>query len=121
MRQITGIIYASLQTPNPGSNTRNRLTHAVQSLLSTTESNETPSILWSLSYISTRPESHENVEISSNPTVIRLPDRPFSISLEDDILDDVKAAWEAILGDEAEGQTFMRFAEREQEEVDGFS
>ncbi len=46
--------------------------------------------------------------------ILELPYRFNDIALSDDILKDVKTVWETIMGDDAMGIEFMRFAERTQ-------
>ena len=44
-----------------------------------------------------------------------MPDSPFSIALDDTVLETVRAVWKLVLGTEAEDQTFLRFEEKEEE------
>ena len=96
-----------------------RLRDAVDSLLRSASPDATAKVLWRLCYISHRPASYQELDIpperSDMPKVISIPTRPFSIALEDEILDAVRAIWEKVLGAEAQDQTFLRFEEREQD------
>lgn len=46
---------------------------------------------------------------SKGGKVLLFPDRIHSLAFDDAVLDDVKAAWEAILGDRSKEYDFLRF------------
>jgi hypothetical protein len=72
-----------------------------------------------MSYVSRQPISYQNLSLAesgsgSNRTVL-FPTPPHDLSLQEQTLGNVRTMWEAIMGSEAEQQTFLRFEEREQD------
>ncbi len=95
---------------------------AVENLLSTVPEDPKPEVLWAIFYTKEHaiPESSSGDPASSpddpassalHNRILQLQDIPPGVSLEDDLLRNVRAAWEKITGGEGEG--FMQFADRE--------
>ena len=116
-----GVIYASTNPDTP-SQASQLLKTAIQDFLAAIPEDHEADILWSVFYTQehTLPMStKENTASSSNDQatctphrrIIELSDLPPGLALEDDLLRNVRAAWEKITGGNGEG--FMQFTERE--------
>ena len=77
-------------------------------------------LIWSMCYTSHEPVSFQalGTYIAERPLgkIVSLPTRPHDISLQDETLSVINTLWTAIRGSDSEGDTFLRFAEREQEQ-----
>lgn len=90
------------------------LFRAVEQFLSKLGEVPKPEILWHMQY-SQRVSSQRPTDTDSR--IITLPEISSSPSLGDDVLDNVRAVWEKIVGqDYAEG--FMKFEDREKDEAE---
>lgn len=60
----------------------------------------------------------QNFSLSNDPAqrVVIFPDRTHDLAFDDSILDNVKAAWETVLGERSAEYDFLRFEERREEE-----
>ncbi|KAK5090032.1 Rab proteins geranylgeranyltransferase component A [Lithohypha guttulata] len=108
------IIHAS--TLHQGGSSQPRLETAVKKIISTANSNENATILWQMNYVrqeaKSRDVSNSTTLGDSDSNIIIFPERPHDLTLEDTILDDVKSAWEKILGSRSTEYDFLRFEER---------
>lgn len=68
-----------------------------------------------MSYQQTIPS--QTTSESMDEHIIQMPGVPPYLALEDDVLRNVRVAWERIVGDEV-GRGFMNFEDRETEEGD---
>ena len=82
---------------------------AVESLLSSVSEEPKPECLWHMQYSQ---QMHYMSGVHSDSGVITLPDISPKLSLDDHVLNDVRSAWEQIVGDD-KGDGFMKFEERE--------
>ena len=109
-----GIIYAS--TLDDGSACQERLEAALSNVLSTSEDAETAKTLWIMTYTTRGPpainSSFYSYTYNSTHPVMCFPDRKHDIAFDDSVLDSVKAAWEAVLGEKSAEYDFLRFEER---------
>lgn len=110
---MVGIIYASVKAGNGAS--AESLQNAVESFLSSFSPDSPPGVPWSMSYTSRRPASFKHSIFTHDGRVVIVPESPCSIALEDNILDDVRAIWQDVMGDEAEPESFLRFDDRSQD------
>ena len=85
------------------------LNYAVKRLIASTKDDPKPEVLWSMHYQQSYDPS--TIVMSTHPNVVQLPSVAPSFVLEDDILRDVRAAYESIMGDNA--GSFMNFDDRE--------
>lgn len=124
-----GIIYGQTLLPHPDGSVL--LARTVQKLLAAIPEDPNPEILWTLSYTKHVPRSQTLKEESystsaldptaehplDNPVmvqsrVITLSELSPDLALEDSVLQEVKSAWEKIVGEEG-GEGFMLFEERD--------
>jgi Rab proteins geranylgeranyltransferase component A len=112
----SGIIYASVVSDDKPA--KDRLKNAVSAFLVSMNANDT--ILWSLAFrvtgssVSASPDN--SISRDSSSRVMLFPRRPHDIAFDDNVLDTVRDAWTAILGDEVAAESsFLRFEERETE------
>ncbi|KAI4142992.1 MAG: hypothetical protein L6R39_004754 [Caloplaca ligustica] len=119
------IIYTSTTLCHPSTDLL--LRSAVELLLSSIEEDSKPDILWSVSYTQHHPSTAtappQDVNDSAAPVnhnehrnggVFHLQELSPSLALEDEVLRDVKAAWERITAGDGDGRGgFMQFGERE--------
>ena len=96
---------------------------AVERILLTVNEEPPPSVLWSMyydqAYVTPEPGDYStNVSTDThiNASVIQLPDLPPGPALEDDVLEQVRGAYQRIMGDEGAG--FMMFEDREDLGID---
>ena len=108
-----------------------RLKTAIDDLVSTEVDTagarrEPPEVLWSMTYTtqsaSQSAAQREPPSFSASPSdtlqnhsVIVLPTPSHDLAFDDSILDNVKAAWEKILGDRSNDYDFLQFEQRKQE------
>lgn len=127
-----GIIYACTSLPNPTGSTLLGL--SVQKFLTTVRENIKPEILWTLHYTQyyTLPasvtkfggtdasSSVQEASSSSNSEnrILQLEDVPSDLAVEDSVLENVKQAWEKIVG-KVPGEHFLMFEDRELMGEDG--
>ena len=111
----TGVIYASVKATSEAST--ERLQSAVDSFLSSFSPDSSPRTLWSLSYTSRQPASHRRLsfapESETDDQIIIIPESPFSIALEESLLDNIQKIWQTVMGGDSENHTFLRFEEKE--------
>lgn len=108
--QLTGILYASVALS--GDKGAELLKKAVGALLSSIDASPVPSILWSAQYQQRPSSGAEALRENNDPRVIRFNPVPIDLAFDDTILENnVQAAWQKILGDEAE--EFLVFQDRE--------
>ena len=120
---LAGVIYGHAFYDNLAG-ARLLLKKAVERLLRNATENPPPEILWSMYFDqlytppSTLDDKHSAVAVglSLDDHVIQLPDLGSGLALEDDVLKQVKAAYEKIMG---EGKGFMIFEDREGTGDDG--
>ena len=110
---MLGIIYASVKAGDGTS--AEILPNHVDSFLSSFSPDSPPRILWSMSYTSRLPASFEHPISTHDGQVFVIPELPCSIALEDNILDNVRAIWQDVVGDEVEPESFLRFEDRSQD------
>ena len=97
----------------PGSDGQALIDLAVQQLL---ESAGGPNaqVLWSLRYTQLgRAETRSAQPANPVERIIRLPPPSLDLAFDDALIDTVKDAWQAIMGDEATDHEFMTFEDRE--------
>lgn len=87
-----------------------RLERAIGTLLESLPGDDKGTILWSLKYQQnyTSPPS----DVQQNGRMIRLPRLSPDLVLEDGVVENVRAAWKQIIGED-EHDSFMRFEARE--------
>lgn len=110
----TGIIYASVT--HHDSSARQRLQTSVSDFVETCGAGG--SIIWSLSYSISGPEStsqQEHALSEVSPHVFSFVPRPYDLSFPDEVLTSVKQVWKSILGIDAQDDAFLRFDQRETE------
>lgn len=121
------VIYTSTNLFHPSA--PDLLRSAIETLLSTlsTDTPEQPKTLWSLTYtqhhqlpssqpdeISNHTDEHHQTVDTRKSGIIYLNDLSPSLALEDEILKDVRAAWELITADDGESRgAFMQFEDRQ--------
>lgn len=94
------------------------LSNAVQKFLATIPEDPQPEVLWSLEYtkqytVPGLPTSRAGKYPSgSSSQLILLPDLSPNLIVDDSLLDNIKDAWERIVGEE-KGDGFMVFEDRE--------
>lgn len=94
------------------------LSNAVQKFLATIAEDPQPEVLWSLEYtkqytVPVLPTSGaEKIPPGSESQIILLPDLSPNLIVDDSLLDNIKDAWERIVGEE-KGDGFMVFEDRE--------
>ncbi|RAH42707.1 putative Rab geranylgeranyl transferase escort protein [Aspergillus brunneoviolaceus CBS 621.78] len=105
------VLYGSINMP--GSDGQALIDLAVQQLL---ESAGGPNaqVLWSLRYTQLgRAETRSAQPANPVERLIRLPPPSLDLAFDDALIDTVKDAWQAIMGDEATDHEFMTFEDRE--------
>lgn len=65
--------------------------------------------LWSLSY----EQSRETSSVQVDGKVVTVPGPPLDLALGDETLDPVFEAWKLVMGEEADQDSYMKFADRE--------
>ena len=106
-----GVIYAAYTEADPPVKSGSSLlTLAINRLLASIHESPKPHILWNLSY----QQSIASPPVSNplNEHVIQMPDVPPGPVLEDEVLRNVRATWERIVGDDDVGKGFMTFEDR---------
>lgn len=94
------------------------LSKAVQTFLATIPEDPQPEVLWSLEYTEqytfpVLPNSRaEKSPPGPSSRIILLPDLSPNLVVDDSLLDNIKDAWERIVGEE-KGDGFMVFEDRE--------
>lgn len=117
----SGIIYANTSIPSHAALPYTGdalLSKAIQKFLATIPEDPQPEVLWSLKY--TKQYTFPNLidfkvgkpPPGSSSQIILLPDLSPNLAVEDSLLDNVKKAWEKIVGEE-KGDGFMVFEDRE--------
>lgn len=124
-----GIIYTSTTLSHPS--TTLLLQSAIDTLLTSLEEDPKPRILWSLSYTqhhaspspppprNTPPDIDDSATPSNDSSqrsgIFHLKDLSPSLALEDEVLRDVRAAWERITAEDGELRGgFLQFEDREE-------
>lgn len=69
----------------------------------------TPRCLWSLSYEQTRETSSTQID----GKVVTVPGVPLTLAFGDETLDPVFEAWKVVMGEDADPESYMKFADRE--------
>lgn len=118
----TGIIHASTFEHISPDHSQDRLASAIANILGThtdASNDEHPIVLWSMTFtlnVATK-SNPQNLYLTKDPEkrVVIFPDTTHDIAFDDTILDNVKAAWETVLGDRAAEFDFLRFEERRDE------
>lgn len=91
-------------------------------MIKTTNDPEQPKVLWTLAYTldeAAHPTpGHNYTSDDSSKRVVVLPERIHDLAFDDTILDNVKHAWETILGERSAEYDFLRFEERKEENDD---
>jgi hypothetical protein len=108
-----GIIYSSVKKTVETS--FETLKSAVARFLTSGDNDKSAESIWRLSYKLRAPSSSKAFHADEGGAEL-LPSPPFSIAMEDEILENVKAIWSQALGDESGDKTFLRFEEREQDQ-----
>lgn len=103
------IIYAS--TVEQTSESQSRLENAILALLKTAGDESSPEVLWTLAYADSSPQKQSS-QLDGDDRIIFLPERRHDLSLDDTVLDQVKAAWLKILGERSSEYDFLQFEER---------
>ncbi|KAI4118164.1 MAG: hypothetical protein LQ338_007453 [Usnochroma carphineum] len=118
-----GIIYTSTHLSHPS--TALLLKSAMDIFLDTLDESPRPKILWSLFYTQHHPTSSSTSLVPDTEDSTTAPDHKCdrilclrdlspSLALEDEVLRDVRAAWEVITADDGEARGgFLQFEERE--------
>lgn len=116
---ILGIIYAQILLPNPNGSTI--LAEAIRKFIAAVPEDPKPDILWSLHYSQTGPlttdQNGPKIDPLNDPRIMLLHDLNPGLALEDSVLNNVKAVWEQIVGEET-GGGFMMFEDRDGVEED---
>lgn len=121
MGPTKGIIYANTSIPSYAAlpyTGATLLSNAVQKFLAAIPEDPQPEVLWSFEYtkqytVPVLPTSRAGKSPSgSSSQVILLPDLSPNLILDDSLLDNIKDAWERIVGEE-QGDGFMVFEDRE--------
>ena len=97
------------------------LGHAVQSLLQGVGEEKMPNVLWKMQFVQhARADSKQDLAEATREHVITLSPLTTDVVFEDSVLQDVKHAWQKIMGESEE--TFMKFEAREGagEDEEGF-
>lgn len=68
-----------------------------------------PRCLWSLSYEQTR----ETSSTQFDGKIVTVPGVPLTLAFGDDTLDPVFEAWKVVMGEDADQESYMKFADRE--------
>ena len=127
----SGIIYAQTLLPHPDGSIL--LARTVQKFLNAILEDTTPEILWTLSYTKQVPRSlpsehcsdktpsvvdpitehrSRDQSITMQSRIIKLPELGLDLALDDSVLEEVKAAWKKIVGEEEAAKGFMLFEDR---------
>jgi RAB protein geranylgeranyltransferase component A len=106
---ISGLLYAS--TSLSSEKGRVLLRRAVDALLASVEVSPTPGVLWSAQYRQNASSGSEILPANSKQ-VISFPPPSLDLAFDDTILDNVKAVWQKIVGED--GGEFLVFQDREQ-------
>ena len=112
---LPGLIYASTISDN-ADDTQARLASAVEKLIKTTDSAESGTILWTMSYNEELQPSPASKEDHLSSRLFIVDQGRYDIACDDGILDAVKSTWQAILGEKAAEYDFLRFEERKDED-----
>lgn len=112
---LIGVIYGSTGPTEETSSMR--LNSAIESFLASGPQHS-GKILWSMSYDTSHsrlsPPRESWLEKSMGGVNV-FDNAPYDVAIDAAILDEVKAIWEKIIGEEADSQSFLRFPEREAE------
>ena len=101
-----GVIYAHTSAPIPLS----LPVDAIEKLLASVHVSPKPKALWSMHYQQAVPR--QPAAGSTNDHTVHMPGLPPDLVLEDDVLKDVRAAWDRIVGEDM-GRGFITFEDRE--------
>lgn len=109
-----GIVYAS--TYRHGVDSQARLEAAIDDVIRTTTDSTQTEILWTMgctldAAAGSIPWNYHPVNDAAKRVIV-LPDRTHDLAFDDSILDNVKDAWETILGERSAEYDFLRFEER---------
>lgn len=114
---MLGVIYAAYTVPGtPLIEGSNLLDLAIKNILASIHESPKPEILWHLSYQHSIPNQTHSEPLDEH--VIHMADVPPGPVLEDEVLRNVRATWERIVGDDT-GQGFMKFEDRQEGEGEG--
>lgn len=105
----TGVLYASVPLPHEEGYTR--LEVAVLSLLHSIGEHDPPQVLWNMRYQTRSPKSAETAVKEDERTIV-LPPLSSNLVVGDDVLENVKSAYEGITARDSDGEPFMTFARR---------
>ncbi|KAL9103932.1 MAG: hypothetical protein Q9163_001080 [Psora crenata] len=86
------------------------LSLAITKLLNGLDEEPNPQVLWCLQYVQQIPQP-QSTAMTTHPHIVTIPEAAPSFVLEDDVLQNVRAVWERVVGDE-KGDGFMTFADR---------
>lgn len=103
----------------PGEEGQTLLDLAVQKLLQNfTSGDGTPTVLWSLRYTQLGLTSEDGdasrtvLSSSVSDKILSFPPPSLELAFDDGLVDAVKTAWKAVMGDEAKDEEFMKFEDR---------
>lgn len=103
----SGILYASAQLG--GTAGSELLQVAVRELLAAVEVTPAPTVLWSVQYQQRPSSGSENLPAGAH--ILKFPPSPLDLAFDDKVLENVKAIWQKIVGEDA-GE-FLVFQDRE--------
>lgn len=115
------IVYGSVVCVDEES-ASNRLTEAIDQLISTSTEEDLPKVLWSVAYMLDEPlpgtslSANLSAAAESSGKLFVLPPRKHDLAFDDSVLEDVKVVWEAILGETSKEYDFLRFEGRNDED-----
>lgn len=92
---------------------KQRLERALEALLSASGEPETPVSLYQLYYEQGVSEGSPPPAADASPREYYFPSPSLNLSFDDADLDAVKTAWKMVMGDQANEDEYMTFADRE--------
>ena len=96
---------------------RERLADAVEKLLSTTNEEPAPGVLWSMSYVQWGRASSDTISMpfakDMSGQIMAFPPASLDLAFDDAIVGGVRVVWRKIMGQEADDAEFLRFMGRE--------
>ncbi|GES63172.1 Rab geranylgeranyl transferase escort protein [Aspergillus terreus] len=105
------IIYSSVSIPGPLG--QSLIEQAVGKLLDSAADPEAK-VLWALCYTQLGRSDETPCELTVLPhNILAFPPPSLDLAFDDSVLDTVKEAWRLVMGDEAAGQEYMVFEDRE--------
>lgn len=105
----SGLLYLSTQSTI---SSQKMLQQSIEPILASVTSSSgasTPRCLWSLSYEQTRETSSTQID----GKVVTVPGVPLTLAFGDETLDPVFEAWKVVMGEDADPESYMKFADRE--------